>query len=266
MYASIELNATDKVPFSAYAERTWGKYNNVDFSKLSEELRSKYILLKNPKAPTPGRYTLIFDPKFMESLFYSIFVPALNFKNLSTNRSFLSGKLNQNVFSELLTVESNPFIDYFSASALLDRYGSKTTRKYLFESGVFSSYLSDLQSAGEFNGQNTGNWFYEIAPDNLIIPAGSTSVDALLADVKQGIYVYSALGVHTADYSSGNLSIAVDSGWMVRNGEYVGAIKDANIAINVLDLFSNLYAKSKERVDTNTAILPTLFFESIALA
>ena len=86
---------------------------------------------------------------------------------------------------------------------------------------------------------------------------------ALMADIKEGLYVVDLIGMGvngvTGDYSRGA------AGFMIRNGALAEAVSEITIAGNLRDIFLNLTA-ANDLVFRRGMDAPTIRIEGLTLA
>ena len=68
------------------------------------------------------------------------------------------------------------------------------------------------------------------------IARGEKTHEELLASMDEGIYLKGMLGFGQGNIASGDFSANISPGYLVKNGEIVGRIKDTMIAGNLLEL------------------------------
>jgi PmbA protein len=125
-----------------------------------------------------------------------------------------------------------------------DAEGVATTRRALVEDGVLKSWVLDCASARELGLETTGNAHRGVSSvpgpgvTNLHLAPGTMAAKALIADIADGLYVTSLIGMGantvTGDYSRGA------SGFWIEHGELTFAVSEVTIAGSLLDMFRTL--------------------------
>ncbi len=99
-------------------------------------------------------------------------------------------------FPSILNIIDDPLMDGNAGSVPFDDEGSQSGEKYLIRKGTFSHFISDIQSAFQFNTQSTGNGFRNerslfpsIQFSNLYIKPTVLSLKNLMEDAGEGILV-----------------------------------------------------------------------------
>ncbi|MCP4296066.1 MAG: TldD/PmbA family protein, partial [Proteobacteria bacterium] len=101
-------------------------------------------------------YPVVFTSKAIGTLL-STFETGCNGKMVQKGVSPLTGKLEQKIIDERISIYDDPTIDYADGSYNCDDEGVPAQRTPLFESGVLKNYIYDLQTAGIMNAKSTGN-------------------------------------------------------------------------------------------------------------
>ena len=96
---------------------------------------------------------------------------------------------------------------------------------------------------------------------NTVFRHGDKGLDALVADVGEGLYVNSWLGGN-ADLTTGDFSFGL-RGHVIRNGELAEPISEMNVTGNYADLLGRLALVGNDPVPWSSFRSPTLVFEGI---
>ncbi len=133
--------------------------------------------------------------------------------------------------------------DLFGTSAF-DSEGVASRKTVVVENGVLKSYLLNTYTAKKLGMQTTGNASRSLAgtpgigPGNFFLRPGAKSLQEIIADIKEGLFVTEFLGqgvnMVTGDYSRGA------SGIWIENGELTYPVEEITVAGNLKDMFSNI--------------------------
>lgn len=227
------------------------KYKDLDAREVVlKAIQMSKDNLNRVKAETM-RIPLILTPKGVISLILSSISSAINAEAVQYNRSFLVGKLNQKIGSDLLSIEDNGLINGATGSSPFDAEGVPSQNKKIIESGVFKTLLHNSFTAGKDNVESTGNAqrnsFYStpyISARNLNFNPGNSLKDEVFEDVKLGILLdYTA---DSPNLATGDFSGLIMNGNLIRNGEIQESLNETMIGINLIDLFNRIEMVSKE--------------------
>jgi PmbA protein len=178
---------------------------------------------------------------------------------LQQKRSFMDGKLGQPVGSPLLHVTDDPLVPRGLASRLFDGEGIAAKRFPVFEGGVLRSYYVD-----NYYGRKLGMAPTTRGSSNLAWKLGEKGRDAILGDVKEGIYVSGFLGGNS-NGTTGDFSVGAQ-GFRIRGGKLAEAIGEMNVAGNHLELWKRLAMVGNDPYPWSAGRTPTLVFEGVQFA
>jgi PmbA protein len=197
--------------------------------------------------------TLLLTPFGTINLILNPIASAINAETFQYKRSFLIGKREEIIGSKYLNVEDNALIDGATGSSSFDGEGVPCKNKKIFEKGKFlkTGLLHNSYTAGKDNIESTGNASrnsYSSIPSigisNFILKPGNLSKDDVLNDIKEGIlldYTGDSPNISTGDFSG-----LILHGNLIKNGEIKEPLNKTMFGINLLDLFKNITAISKE--------------------
>jgi TldD protein len=127
-----------------------------------------------------------------------------------------------------------------------DDEGVRTRPTYLVREGVLVGRLHYRQSAGMMGEAVTGNaraTFYRWPPivrmTNTMIAAGETPFEAMLADIKLGIYAVNPSGGQTM---LENFAFGCQGAYMIRDGQVAELVRDVNFGGNLFRTLENIDA------------------------
>lgn len=179
--------------------------------------------------------------------------------SIQQKRSFLDGKLGQQVGSALLSLSDEPHVKRGLGSRLFDGEGITARPLPLFEEGALRSYFIDSYYGRKLKARPTTG-----SASNLAWKLGTKGQPALLADLKEGILVTGFLGGNSNGVT-GDFSLGVQ-GFRVRGGTLAEPIGEMNIAGNQFDLWKRLVAVGNDPYPNSAMRTPTLVFEGVQFA
>jgi PmbA protein len=197
----------------------------------------------NPRKVDTTKVPIVYDKRVASSLIGHL-AGAVNGSAIARKTSFLKDKLGQRLFREGIRIIDDPLRRRGQRSRPFDAEGVAGARLALIDDGVLTSWLLDSATARELGLTTTGHAQRGVssAPSpgatNLYLEAGSMSPDELIADIRDGFYVTSLIGMGvnqvTGDYSRGA------SGFWIENGKKTYPVSEVTIAGNLTDMFANL--------------------------
>ena len=232
------------------AERSLKKLDafNVANTALEEAKRNlNRKKIKNMKVP------LVLTPKGTIQLILRPIASAVNAETFQYKRSYLVDKRDEIIGTQFLNIEDNGLIDGAIGSSIFDGEGVPCKNKKIFQHGKFlkngllhNSYTSakeGIQSSG-----NASRGSYSSIPSigvtNFIMHSGDIGINEMVRDVKKGI-LFDYTG-DTPNISTGDFSGLILHGNMIINGEIKEPLNETMVGINLMDLYKNIEAVSKE--------------------
>jgi len=174
----------------------------------------------------------------------------------------LCGKLGEKLLDNRITLTDNPQIDFAAGSEPFDDEGTPARTNVFIENGVLKSYLFDLQTAGILGMEPTGSGMRSFASQpspgssNLVIGAGDTPLETMIAGVKRGLIVDQLLGGGQSNTLAGEFSVNVDLGFLIENGQIAGRVKDCMLAGNAFTALNNIAAIGDKQIKKGSLFAP----------
>ncbi len=213
---------------------------------------------------------VVFAPEIARSIVGHIF-EAANGSLIYHQSSFFADKLGEQVASEDLTIVDDGTLVGGFGTAPFDGEGLPTRRTVVVERGILKNYLLNTYMARKLGLQSTGNASRGItgAPGigagNLFLESATPqSPDAILAEIKNGLYVTELIGqgvnMVTGDYSRGA------SGLWIENGELSYPVEGITIAGNLREMFAHISAVGNDLIFRSSVASPTLRIDGMTIA
>jgi len=230
--------------------RTLSEINAKEIASNALEKAKRNLNRKRIKSM---KITLLLTPFGTINLILNPIASAINAETFQYKRSFLIGKREEIIGSNYLDIEDNALIDGAPGSSSFDGEGVPCKNKKIFERGKFlkTGLLHNSYTAGKDNIESTGNASrnsYSSIPSigisNFILKPGNLSKDEIINDIKEGIlldYTGDSPNISTGDFSG-----LILHGNLIKNGEIKEPLNKTMFGINLLDLFKNINAVSKE--------------------
>jgi PmbA protein len=201
---------------------------------------------------------MVLDNRAAGRLVGSLF-QALSGGALQQKRSFLEGKLGQEVGSARLDVADDPLVVKGLGSRLYDGEGIAAKRMPVFTGGVLRSYYLDTYYARKLKMAPT-----TAGQSNLSWTLGPKSQAELLSGVEDGILVTSFLGGNS-NSATGDFSFGV-AGFRIRDGKKAEPVSEMNVSGNHLEVWRRLAAVGNDPYEYSTLRTPTLVFDGVQFA
>ncbi len=240
LFAMMISNENDIVG-GAVADTYYGHSIDIDFEKFSSDLAQRALNNHQgkPISSFTGDVLLVGDASAM--LIDSILSMAFNGEHILTNRSPFTNRINEQVFSDNISLYSDGRLEGGFFSSPFDDEGAPTKRVSLVENGVVKGFMTDSETAkGLGISESTGNARRQdpesppkIMPLNLVFSEGETSLQEAIASIKKGLIIRRISG--NGSFVTGNISGIAKEATIIEDGELTKAVRKTMLAGNVYD-------------------------------
>ena len=236
--------------------------------KIGKSAGERTVARLNPRKVKSQAVPVIYDPRVSAGL-VGHFAGAISGSSIARGVSFLKDAMGKAVFSKAVTIVDDPHRKRGQRSKPFDGEGVANKKWALAEGGVLTTWLLDCASAKQLGLQTTGHAARGTggppapSPTNLYMEPGQLTPEALMADIKEGLYVTEMIGMGvngvTGDYSRGA------AGFWIENGKLTYPVSEITIAGNLKEMFLNLTPANDLvfRYGTNA---PTIRVEGMTIA
>jgi len=226
-----------------------------DASAISDTaLERAVVRLDADKGPTL-KSTMVVDSRAAAQLIGRLMGPA-NARLVQQGRSFWGDIIGQQVFSDKLTIVDDPLIIRGLASRHFDNEGISAKTLPIVSEGVVENIYVDT-----YYGRKAGMTPTTGRGSNRVVQPGEQSLDGLVADANDGVYVTSWLGGN-ADSTTGDFSLGL-RGHIIGNGKIGRPVGEMNVTGNLKDLFSRLVAVGNDPYPYSSTLAPSLVFSGV---
>ena len=239
-----------------------------DAAGIGHMAGTRAVARMNPRRARTARLPVVYDPRVAGSLLNHL-TAAINGTTVARGTSFLKDMLGQAVFAAGIQVHDDPRRPRGLRSKPFDAEGVPTAARALVQDGVLTTWLLDSRSARQLGLRSTGHAVRGTggppspAPTNLFMAPGTLSPTALMADIREGLYVTELIGMGvngiTGDYSRGA------AGFMIRDGVLAEPVAEITIAGSLPAMFRELTA-ADDLVLRRGTDAPTVRIEGMTLA
>jgi len=233
----------------------------------------KQLDLAKNQAKTPTRQLpVIFTPDGMDSALVPPLMAAFNGKIVLQGASPIGNRLGEKVFDDKFHLHDDPTVEYRPGSRPCDDEGVPSRRTTLVENGKVSNFIYDLQTAALSGKESTGNGsrgrgLPSPGPSAFIITPGDTTLDEMIADIKEGLIVEFLMGASQGNVLGGDFSGNVLLGYKIENGEVVGRVKDTMVSGNIYQVLNDIAAIGSEAKWVGSSLqTPPIYFPGLAVA
>ncbi|HET6628399.1 MAG TPA: TldD/PmbA family protein [Woeseiaceae bacterium] len=217
-------------------------------------LERALVRLDAEKGPTV-KTTMVVDSRAAASLIGRLIRPA-NAAGVQQGRSFWADLIGRKAFSDKLSITDDPLIVRGLASRLYDAEGIAAKALPVVAEGRVENLYVDTYYGRKAEMQPTTG-----SPSNVRIATGTHSLDELLSDAGEGVYVTSWLGGN-ADGTTGDFSLGL-RGHMIENGKIGRPVGEMNVTGNLRRLFLRLEAVGSDPYPYATILAPSMMFSGV---
>jgi len=190
-------------------------------------------------------------PRFLGLFGFAYTAQAIQQKN-----SFLEGKLDQKIASEIFTVVDDPTVKKGLSSRRYDGDGIAAKKRVVIDKGVLKTYFVDDYYGKKLGWEPNGG-----QTSNLIFTYGDKSGSDLIKEVERGILITGFIGGNSNSVT-GDFSIGI-VGQLIENGKLVHAVNEMNIAGNANEIYNQLVAMGNDPYPYSSTQTPTMWFRDM---
>ena len=229
--------------------------------------------------------TVILKPDAAFDIIANTMMPALYGAAVKKHESVYVDMMGKEVTSKSVSIVDDACHPKGLNTYIMDEEGYPSRKNVLIADGVLQALLYDEFSAIENDTEPTGNALhadrfesgttYKVPPTtcarNFIIEGQTMSEEEMIRGVKNGIIVENVLGAHTANKASGDFSVAIYSGYAIKDGEIAYPLKGGMIGGNMPEMFRNVilannYKVVESGVSPASGYIPSIMFENVRVS
>lgn len=199
--------------------------------------RRALLMLKARSTPA-GRMPVILSAEAGGTMIHEAVGHGLEADLACERLSVYSGRINEKVASELITVVDDATLAGKRGSFTFDDEGNPAQRTILIENGVLKCYLTDRSTAKRYGLAATGNGRRQnyghlpiVRMTNTIILPGKDSAASILHDTPRGLFV-KRMGGGQVNTVNGNFVFEVQEGYLIENGKIGEPVRGATLIGN----------------------------------
>ncbi len=245
--------------------------DGIDFAAVGRTAAERSVKLLGSKRLATKRYPVVIDGAAFAEIIDFI-AEALSAEMVVKGMSVLAGRRGEVVARDVVSILDDPFRQGGCFNAGFDAEGVPRRRCVLIESGVLAEYLHNVHSSRKMAVKRSGNAvrrnFKSMplpGPSNLYLAPGTRSSEGMIADIDEGVYVQSVMGMHTADTISGDFSIGIN-GFHITGGTVGKPVSEMTMSGSVLSLLQGIVEVGCDLVFIGPYGAPTVFVEGISVS
>jgi PmbA protein len=234
--------------------------------KIGEEAGHRAVRLLGAEPIKTGKYPIVFD-RLPASALLKHFYEAISGSAVWKKSTFLSDDLGKQVAAKIVSLVDDPHMPRMLGSAAFDDEGVATKPLNLVKNGMLQVYPCDTYSAARLGTISTGNCSRgmagppSVAPHNLYISSGSSSLKDLMGLAGEGFLVTGFIGfgfnLATGDFSRGA------QGFWFKDGVIVSPVHEVTVSGNLGTMFKEIAAVGADLVMDRTISSPSLLINGM---
>jgi PmbA protein len=221
---------------------------DLDPHTIGTEAGTKAAKILGGRPVPTQEATVILDPLATAELVGNL-AGALTAQAMQRGRSFLIGRIGQEVASDMVSLLDNGRLKRGLDSAPFDGEGVPTSATRLIDEGVLQAVIHDSYTARvDGHAKSTGNASRDshrapprLAPSNFYMQPGHVVPEDIIAGVERGLYVTNTMNVGGINPVSGDYSVGASGLW-IENGQLTHPVTEVTVALHLDDLLKNISA------------------------
>ncbi|MCY3412445.1 MAG: TldD/PmbA family protein [Candidatus Heimdallarchaeota archaeon] len=243
--------------------------DDIDYHALgkkgAEAAKSQLHAKMAPSSTVP----VIMDHVTTSSTLKSMIESGVSGFNVMAGTSYFSDKIGDQLSNTQLKVWDDPHIQQGINSKIYDDEGVPTTKLTLFEEGILKSYITDSYSANYLGLESSGharnfNGTFYPTLHQMQIEGGTDNYQQMIEDMRRGVVIKNRGLIVWGE--SPEISVKIDQGFWVENGEIQFPLKNSMLGTNIYDFLKNISAISKDTVTEFNNKSPAIRIEDISIA
>ena len=270
-YNGLVVNALTERENKGYAKeeqytRNPSELNPVEIARKATELSLNTCYSKDY---SPGEYEVILSPSATRTLIQFL---SFGFSGAGYHegQSFITDQIGSQLFDDKLTLQDDPLNPETLLASPIDGEGVLKKTMYIIEEGIPKTVIYNSFIASRYlnnKEQTTGHQvipysdyiFGGVAPINLILYPGDSSLPEMIEETKKGFYINR---LHYTNYVNRKLGVITgltrDGVLYIENGEVVSAAKNFRFTDKLSNCLKNIPLISKEVESGITSITPAI--------
>ncbi len=217
------------------ALRGWEFTDALNPNQLGELVGKQAMTKLNAASCPAGRMPVIIDNAFGGVIFHEACGHLLETTSVAKKASVFHDKMDTLIANPCVSAVDDGTIENEWGSISIDDEGMETQKTQLIKSGVLTSFMVDKMGAQKTGFARTGSGrrqSYRFAPAsrmrNTFIEAGNSTLEEMIATVKDGIYC-KKMGGGSVQPGTGEFNFNAQESYLIKNGKIEKPIKSATL-------------------------------------
>ena len=158
-----------------------------------------------------------------------------------------------------MTISSKPWDDRIVDFEVHTDDGFRSKDYTVIENGILKSF-----AVSQYTSNKTGIERAANSSMSLVVEPGDISFEEMVKGVKKGLIV----GAVSCGYPGTNCEISgvAKNAFLIEDGEIKGAVKETMISGNLIDMFNNVKAVSKEQICSGYTVIPYIQVAGVTIS
>jgi len=225
---------------------------DLDYNEFSLYVAKNAVEMLGAVSPPTGELTVVMDGRVSGVFAHEVFGHACEADNVLHGKSFLGKLLGEKIGSDVVSIVDDATVERAYGSYFYDDEGVPAQRKVLLDRGVLKMFMHSRETAYRMGVNSTGNGramspshrTYVRMSNTFILP-GDWSVEEIIEDTRDGVYVIGEMG-GMEDPVGGGFQVAALKAYLIENGEATKLLKGVTISGKALDILKRIDAVGKD--------------------
>lgn len=212
--------------------------------------------------PVNGKFegTILLPPGCLGNVLYYALGTFANGSAVCEGTSIWKDKLGEKVADKRLTISFAPCSDEIVCGERWTADGYVSEDFNIIENGVLKAFMMNKYFSNKSGMPRSGN----TAIENMVIPAGDTSLAEIIKGIDHGLLVGRISGGKPA--SAGDFSMLAKNSFIIENGKIGDAVSEVMINGNLADILNNIRGISAEKEPDGGTSLPWMAFDGVTIS
>ena len=212
-------------------------------------------------SPVDGKFVgaILVAPDCFEDLLYSVVGNCVADTPLIAGSSPWLGKLGEAVADSRLSVSFDPLDPRVVCGARVTGDGHLTERQDVIKSGVLAGW-----ALSQYGAKKTGLRRAGCAAGNFVVAPGAQKFHGILGGIGRGLLMNRFSGGSPSQ--NGDFSGVAKNSFLIRDGEFAGAVSETMVSGNLLDMLQNVAGIGDEAVCDGNAAIPWAAFNGVTIS
>lgn len=251
---------------TGWAEAHSRDAGRIDWAATARKAADLCNRTANPSGIEPGDYPVILMPYASIDLLQMLAWMGFDARSFQEGRSFMSGRLGQQIMSEGLSIWDDG-ASGIGWNSPFDGEGVAKQKVVLVENGIAKGVVYDSYTAGKEGRESTGHgssgWQFRPYPANLFMSTGDKTVEEMIAGTDRGILVTRFHYTNVLKEAEAQCTgMTRDGTFLIENGKLARPVKNLRFTDSILRAFSGVEALGRDLMEAPGACAPAMKLKS----